>query len=161
MTENTQPVIMVAVGTPGSGKSTWWEHGLKEGAIPPQSIRINMDSIRKELTGNESDQTKNGAVAKIAEVKLRACLSERIPVIYWDNTCTKAKYRKDIINLAKSGGYRVMCIFFNVPLKECLRRNSIRPRKVPSDIIERMHASIQENPPCKEEGFDDIIVINS
>jgi hypothetical protein len=29
------------------------------------------------------------------------------------------------------------------------------------EVIERMHASIKENPPTKDEGFDDIIVINS
>jgi len=159
MTE--KPIIMVAVGPPGCGKSTWWEKGRENGAIPEQSIRINMDAIRKEMTGNESDQSKNFVVAKVAEVKLKACLSERIPVIYWDNTCTKAKYRKDIINLAKDAGYKVIGIHFNVPVKVCLQRNALRLRKVPEDVIERMYASIQENPPTKGEGFDDIIVINS
>lgn len=156
-----KPVVMVAIGPPGCGKSTWWENGRNAGAIPEQSIRINMDAIRKEMTGNESDQSKNYVVAKVAEVKLKACLSERIPVIYWDNTCTKAKYRKDIINLAKTAGYKVIGIHFNVPIKVCLKRNASRTRNVPEDVIERMYNSIQENPPTKEEGFDDIIVINS
>jgi predicted kinase len=161
MTEESKPVIMVAVGPPGCGKSTWWETGRKNGAIPDQSIRINMDAIRKEMTGSESDQSKNYVVAKVAEIKLKACLSERIPVIYWDNTCTKAKYRKDIINLAKSAGYKIIAIYFDIPFKMCLQRNTLRTRKVPEDVIERMYASIHANPPTKDEGFDDIIVINS
>jgi predicted kinase len=156
-----KPAVIVAIGPPGCGKSTWWETGVANGSIPTQSIRINMDTIRKEMTGSESDQSKNYAVSKVAEVKLRACLSERIPVIYWDNTCTKAKYRKDIINLAKSAGYKVIGVHFDVPIKVCLQRNASRTRKVPEDVIERMYASIQENPPTKDEGFDDIIVINS
>jgi predicted kinase len=161
MINTSIPTLIIAVGCPGSGKSTWWKEGLRNGSIPKQSIRINMDEIRYELTGNESDQSKNFVVSKIAETKLKSCLAERIPVIYWDNTSTKAKYRKPIIELAKMANYNVICVFWDLPLSVCKERNNSRLRVVPEDVIERMHNSITENPPVKDEGYDDIIVINS
>ena len=161
MIDTSKPTLMMAVGCPGSGKSTWWFDGLKNGSIPKESIRINMDEIRKEMTGDESDQSKNYVVSKVAQVKLKSCLSERIPVIYWDNTGTKAKYRKEVIQLAKQANYNIICVHFDLPLKVCLSRNANRGRVVPKDIIENMYNSIKENPPKNEEGFDDIIVINS
>lgn len=161
MINKSKPTVFIAVGCPGSGKSTWWKKGLDDGSIPNTSIRINMDEIRYELTGNESDQTRNYAVSKIAEVKLKSCLSERIPLIYWDNTSTKAQYRKNVISLAKAAGYNVVCLYWNIPINVCLDRNSKRARKVPEDIIRTMHNNIANNPPKNEEGFDDIIVLSS
>lgn len=151
----------MAVGCPGSGKSTWWKEGLKNGSIPTKAIRINMDEIRYQLTGNEADQSKNFVVSKIAETKLKSCLAERIPVIYWDNTSTKLKYRKPIIELAKQAKYNIICVYWDLPIDECKKRNKSRNNVVPEDVIDRMYASIRENPPSNEEGFDDIIVINS
>ena len=108
MLDTSKPTLILACAAPGAGKTTWWKEGLKNGSIPQQSIRINMDEIRYELTGNESDQSKNHVVAKMAESKLKNCLSERIPVIYWDNTNTQAKYRKPLVQLGKSAGYNVI-----------------------------------------------------
>lgn len=161
MIDTTKPTLLMACGMPGSGKTSWWFEGLKNGSIPKESIRISMDEIRKEMTGNESDQSKNYVVSKVANIKLKACLSERIPVIYWDNTCTKAKYRKEIIELAKQANYNIVCVYFNIPLAVCLSRNASRSRVVPTDVIENMYNSIKDNPPKNEEGFDDIIVVNT
>jgi predicted kinase len=157
---DNKPVVFLAVGCPGSGKSTWWKDQLAKGFIPASSFRINMDEIRKELTGNESDQTRNYAVSKIAEVKLKAALSERIPVIYWDNTSTQAKYRKNVISLAQAAGYKVVCVFWNLPLAVCKMRNNSRDRVVPEDVIEKMHNAITSNPPKLEEGFSEIITFS-
>ncbi len=161
MLDTTKPVLIITCGAPGSGKSTYYREGLKNGSIPPQSIRINMDDIRAEVTGNQADQSKNNVVYRIAEAKLRASLSERIPVIYWDNTSSKARVRKPLIQLAKEAGYNVLGVYWELPLDVCLSRNRNRQFVVPEEFITHMHENFKLNPPRKEEGFDDIIVINN
>jgi predicted kinase len=161
MIDTSNPIVLVGVGAPGSGKSTWWSEGLKNGLIPRQSTRINMDEIRLHLTGSESDQSQNNTVAKLAEEQLKSNLSNKTPVIFWDNTSAKRKYRKSIIDLAKMSNYKIIAIYWDIPLQTCLERNKSRARMVPEDVILKMYNSIKEIPPTKNEGFDDIIVINN
>lgn len=153
--------IYIAVGAPGSGKSTWWENGIQNGIIPQEgeTIRINMDEIRKKITGNESDQSQNTKVAKFAQESLKNALSLKVPTIYWDNTTARPRYRKEIIRPAKAAGYECICLYFKLPVEIVLERNLTRERFVPEDIVRRMWNSIKKNPPSLEEGFDNIITI--
>lgn len=154
------PTVYVAVGCPGSGKSTWWENSIKTGAIPAtECTRVNMDTIRKDLCGDESDQSKNGLVSKVAIQNLKSALSHRIPIIYWDNTSASAKYRKEIIREAKRANYDAVAIWFNTPLDVALKRNANRSRVVPEDVIIRMFNNIKSSPPTTDEGFDNIIYV--
>lgn len=150
----------MSIGIPGSGKSTWWEMGVKSGVIPLNALRINMDSIRKELTGNESDQSKNDLVAKVAMSTLYGALANEIEVIYWDNTSVKRRFRKDVIIAAKKANYDVIGIWFDVDLNLAKSRNAARSRKVPDDIIDNMYATLNNQKPDIAEGFTQIIVVN-
>lgn len=155
----SKKTVYVGVGVPGSGKSTWWETGVGNGTIPKTAVRVNMDQIRKEITGTETDQSKNDLVAKVAKSTLAGALSQHIDVIYWDNTSAQRKYRKEIVEIAKKAGYAVIGIWFDADLSVAKDRNSKRTRKVPEDILEKMHNSIQSVPPSLDEGFDQIIVV--
>jgi predicted kinase len=157
MTKNT---VYMAIGIPGSGKSTWWEAAVKNGTIPGTALRINMDTIRKELTGSEGNMDKNDLVAKVAKSTLLSALANKIEVIYWDNTSAKRKYRRDVIEAAKKAGYDVIGIWFDVPLDIAKARNAARDRKVPEFVLENMHHSLQETKPDLAEGFTQVIVVN-
>lgn len=160
MNDEIKPTVYVAVGAPGSGKSTWWEKGISEGLIPKKnSFRINMDTIRKDLTGDINDQSQNGLVAEIAHSQLLNCLSNKIPVIYWDNTSARPKFRKAIIKEARKANYRCVAIFFNLKFDTIIKRNNLRDRVVPEQIIQKMYDSIQLNQPTMDEGYDNIIEI--
>lgn len=160
MNEKIINTVYVSVGAPGSGKSTWWEEGIRNQIIPQdQSVRINQDEIRKQLCGNESDQSKNSLVAKIAKQNLDAALSNRIPVIYWDNTSARPKYRKEVIKAAKLANYKIVAIYHDLPLEVVLSRNSMRDRIVPEDVVTRIYNNIKYNPPELNEGFDNIIYV--
>ena len=159
----TDKIVIVCCGIPGAGKSTWFNDKLKNGdwgPFSPLAVRINMDEIRIDVTGSDEDQSKNHIVARLAESKLKWNLDNGAPIIVWDNTSITPKYRKVVIELAKKANYRVLCVFFNTPLDVCLSRNKNRSRVVPEDVIRNMHNNITLNPPTKEEGFDDIIVVN-
>jgi len=151
--------IYMAIGVPGSGKSTWWETAVSKGTIPNTALRINMDTIRKELTGSEENMSKNDLVARVAKSTLRSAMSNNVEVIYWDNTSARRKYRKEVIEDAKKANYEVIGIWFKVPLDVAKSRNAARARKVPEDVLDNMYKSIQEAPPELTEGFTQIIVV--
>lgn len=151
--------IYMAIGVPGSGKSTWWETAVSKGTIPATALRINMDTIRKELTGSEENMSKNDLVARVAKSTLRSAMSNNVEVIYWDNTSARRKYRKEVIEDAKKANYEVIGIWFKVPLAVAKSRNAARTRKVPEDVLDNMHKSIEETPPELTEGFTQIIVV--
>ena len=153
-----EKILLVAVGIPGCGKSTWWEAAKEIKAIPKNRIRINMDTIRKDLTGSENDQTRNSEVAAIAKMNLEAALSNGIEVIYWDNTSAKRKYRRDLVEAGKKAGYKTVAVWFNVPFELCLERNNNRERVVPESVLRAMYNSIGGGPDY-EEGWDEIMEI--
>jgi len=154
-----QKTLYVAVGIPGCGKSTWWEKGKTDGVIPADAVRINMDNIRKNLTGTTEDQTRNSEVAQIAHAHLTCALSGGINTIYWDNTSARRKYRRDLVKDAKKAGYKAIAIWFNIPFDVCLERNNNRDRVVPEDVLRRFANSIGDKGPDYDEGWDDILIV--
>jgi predicted kinase len=146
--------LIVAIGPPGSGKSTWWD--AHNHLFEQPTTRVNMDKIRGDLTGSESDMSQNNKVAQIAHSNLKGALAQGIPTIYWDNTTARKSYRKDLILWAKQANYEVIAIHFKIPLSVCLERNKNRNRQVPQQVIERMWNEVNSSPPEYSEGFDDI-----
>jgi predicted kinase len=160
MIDTSKETLIIATGIPGCGKSTWFTEGIKNGYLPKQSVRINMDDIRYQLTGNASDQSMNDKVASLASSKLKECVSNKVPVIYWDNTTITKKYRKQIIETAKKANYNIICVYFDIPLQTCKDRNKGRSRVVPEHVLDNMYNNLQNNIPHENEGFGDIIIIN-
>lgn len=146
--------IFCLVGLPGSGKSTWVNSHITDAS---KVAVVNMDTIRQEVTGDPTDQTQNALVASLARQKFLTAVSHGVPSIYWDNTTTQRKYRKELIQVGKKGGYKVVAVHFKVPFDTCAKRNAARDRVVPYDVLVRMQGQLQ--PPEKDEGWDDIITI--
>jgi predicted kinase len=59
--------------------------------------------------------------------------------------------------MAKSFGYEVQAVFFDVPLAVCLERNSKRDRQVTDEVMHNMAERLR--PPAFKEGFDKITVV--
>ncbi len=86
------PTLTFLIGIPGSGKSTFINNNKFE-----NTLIINPDSIRKELTGNISDRTRNYEVWTIAKQRAKEALSKNINVII-DGTNTAKSRRLQFIN---------------------------------------------------------------
>lgn len=152
--------VFIAVGAPGSGKSTWWDIAWENGLFPSTQFgRVNFENIRMDLIGNEEDLSSENAVAHIALTNLKQMLSNRLEYIYWDHTSESIRERKEVIRLAKKANYNVFCIWFDLPLAVCLQRNRKRDRIVNEKEVERIHNEISTKPPMLQEGFDDILKI--
>ena len=59
--------------------------------------------------------------------------------------------------MAKSFGYDVQAVFFDVPLEICMERNSKRERTVSDETMKKMAERLR--PPNFKEGFSKIVVV--
>jgi predicted kinase len=141
--EGFVPRIVLLVGLPGSGKSTY-AAGLGAGVL-------SSDSIRFLLADDERDQTIHARVFATLRYLLVQRLEIQRPVTYIDATHLTRAERQPYLDLARQRGAEVEAVFFNTPLGICLERNRRRRRQVPEDVLTTMAAKLQA--PTYEEGF--------
>jgi predicted kinase len=142
-------VVVLAIGLPGSGKTTWFR---RRGVTP-----LSSDLLRSVLFDDVEEQRYQGLVFSTLRSLLRARLIARMPWNYVDATNLSPRERRQWIHMARSLGYEVHAVFFDVPLEVCLERNRRRDRVVPEDVMRRMAAKLRQ--PKFEEGFSKIVVV--
>jgi predicted kinase len=141
--------VVLAIGLPGSGKTTWFR---RRGVTP-----LSSDLLRNILFDDVEEQRYQGLVFSTLRSLLRARLIARMPWNYVDATNLSVHERRQWIKMAKSFGYEVQAVFFDVPLAVCLERNRQRDRSVSEDVMRRMAEKLK--PPVFEEGFAKITVV--
>src|SRR5450755_4243910 len=124
--------IVVLVGLPGSGKSSYLEQMGVRG--------LSSDGIRRQLADDETDQTIHVRVFETLRYLLEQRLAIGRPVTYIDATNLIPEERRPYLEIGRAWGCEVEAIFFDVPLEECLRRNARRTRVVPGEALAKMAA---------------------
>jgi predicted kinase len=141
--------VVLAIGLPGSGKTTWYK---RRGVTP-----LSSDMLRSILFDDITEQRYQGLVFSTLRSLLRARLIAKMPWNYVDATNLSPHERKQWIKMAKSFGYEVQAVFFDVPLEVCLERNSKRERQVTDEVMHKMAERLK--PPSFKEGFEKITVV--
>jgi predicted kinase len=129
--------LVILVGLPGSGKSTFYQERFADTHV----------LVSKDLMKNTPRPARRQE-ALIAE----ALAAGRSVVV--DNTNPGLKDRTPLIELARSHGARVIAYFFRSTPGECLARNRQRegPARVPNAAIFIINKRLQ--PPTLAEGLD-------
>ena len=122
--------VVLAIGMPGSGKTTWFR---RRGVTP-----LSSDLLRNILFDDVEEQRYQGLVFSTLRSLLARAADRQMPWNYVDATNLSVHERRQWIKMAKSFGYEVQAVFFDVPLEVCLDRNRQRDRSVSEEVMRKM-----------------------
>lgn len=141
--------VIIPRGLPGSGKSTWVKEQL---ATHPTgtAVRLNNDDLSmmlyNEMWGNMFNNASKELLHHLRLAMLKTFLSqEYITHIYVDNTNlarATVKALQDVTLLA-GAEFVVVDDFLDVPIEECIERDSKRDRVVGGDVIRKMAGQLK------------------
>jgi predicted kinase len=141
--------VVLAIGLPGSGKSSWFK---RHDIIP-----LSSDLVRGLLFDDATEQRFQDLVFSSLRSLLRARLIAGRPMNFIDATNLSPKERHSWIKMAHDFGYEAHAVFFDVPTEVCMERNRKRLRNVPDEVMLRMSQKLR--PPKFDEGFAKVIVV--
>lgn len=145
------------VGIPGAGKSYY---ANEVASLDSNTVIISSDDIRQELWGDANDQQNPSAIFDEMFIRTVDTMKKGKNVIY-DATNLSSKTRKATLEkLRKAIGknFLATCTVITCSISECKRRQNMRDRKVPDEVIDRMVRQFQV--PWYNEGWDSIYVFN-
>ena len=147
-----RPSLILLVGIPGSGKTTYAEKYLE---VYSNTIHLSSDKIRAELWGSEATQGDNNEVFSLMQSRAIEALNNGLSVLY-DATNVTRKDRAYIISLCPKF-VKIECHIVWAPIETCIERDAARERTVGKEVIDRMLKRFQS--PFFDEGLDEIKVI--
>lgn len=144
--------LILPIGISGSGKSRLYKKEYSDYKL------VSPDEIRKFLTGNISDQSKNNEVFERVDNLIDWCIKHDMNVFY-DATNINKKYRRKFVNQFKDKD-NVKIIYLVFPADVELSNKRIRKdmsdgvdrSDVPYEVLERQMKLYKET---FEKGFED------
>lgn len=136
--------LFLAVGIPASGKTTWAK--AKQGKYAVGNLlRFNRDDIRLSVFNVVFDVNIESHVSKIQQALVKEALISGYDVVI-DDTNINPRTRRLWHKMAQAvGDVNVVEVPIPCAFQEAKKRNSLRERPVPDDVMDRFLASWQEN----------------
>ncbi len=148
-----RPSLILLVGIPGSGKTTYAKKYISE--YPKTPIHLSSDKIREELYGDETVQGNPGEVFALMQKRAIEALNDGHDVLY-DATNVTRKDRAGIISICPKFA-KIECHIIWAPIETCIERDAARDRTVGKQVIDRMLKKFQA--PYYDEGIDEIKIV--
>ena len=154
-----EPYVIILVGPPLSGKTTWINKNFEPGTFE----LISRDQIVLDLHGDEDYNTAfksvdQKEVDKILVNKISTSAKEKKNVII-DMTHMSSKRRKYNLSFFDDEYYKLAVIFPILTDEEYVTRDKKRTeeenKSIPMSVVKNMISSYQ--PVSKEEGFNSVI----
>ena len=138
--------LVVLVGAPGSGKSTW-AHRNGRGAI-----HVSQDGLIDAISPDGFEHVYRPIYAAAEDAVARAALADGHVVIV-DRTNRTREHRRRWLDIAREAACPAVAVVMTAPAPLCRSRNRERPeeRRLSEERMERMLAALQ--PVLPAEGF--------
>lgn len=122
------PALIVLVGPPAAGKSTWAGRHLRDDLV------VSSDRLRALVGEGEHDQRAGTDAFAVLDLVVERRLKRRLLTVV-DTLGTDAKRRARWVELAKTHGVPAIAVVFDTPDAECRARNKARDEPVPSAFL--------------------------
>lgn len=142
-------LLILTVGIPGSGKSTWAKKYLKK---HPLTYLISTDQIRLEMTGTmQCNPEQSHIIHEEARKRVKKIIDDPNnyggdkglgPEIIVDSTNVTVE---EWIAYKKLGCTLIAARLFDVSVETAMKNQYYRGRIVPRDVVEAKKASLEEN----------------
>ncbi|SDD68097.1 AAA family ATPase [Actinokineospora iranica] len=152
------PCVVVMLGAPGAGKTTL---SARLTAAHPNAAVLSYADCRRELTGDETDQTVNEQVKALIRGRLAArCASGLTTVV--DGTHTLPHRRTCLVEIAAAHGLPAVAVVLDVDLVVCLANQFRRARREPPGHVADLHTELTRHlPHLHREGFAQIHILRA
>ena len=129
--------VVLLIGVAGTGKST-----LAKRTFGDNSVIVSSDKCRKEICGNEQDQTVNSEAFKLFYKKIEEGIINEKRVIA-DATNLEKFSREKIYKIARRHNVPIYALVFNFPIEMIKEQNEGRRRYVPDYAIDKMYEKMK------------------
>lgn len=130
------PTLVILIGAPASGKST-----LAKFLTPEDSYAtVSTDHMRALISDDSGNQEVSRQAFGMAHRLIKHRVAQRKLTIF-DATNTRLRSRREVMTLAREANPEVRIIGISVwsELSSMLKRNDLRSRQVPPEVIESQY----------------------